>query len=214
MRKPFLAILLFFALVLGAVSQTKLTTGSYLHEGDLRSTPTTEYNVVERDGQSKTLIFSNDMVVWLHDIYELRLYENALEHDTGAAYYLNAYLYKGQASFKLKEAPSENSLFLLQTESAEFEIHSSEFWIEGGPTLSYVRCFKGSITLTNTMDFSVAVVHEGEEATITGYDGDKNLRVRTRKMPVYRLERWEELKMTEPSSVHWVDKNGIRIRGF
>lgn len=196
-----LITILYFILAIASVGfavEQPLILGAYRPTVEQSSIPFDHVVRLEPDWSPPTTFeFSNGLVMWMKTISEVYLDSRALEHSVDGDYYFTVEVEKGEVFFQLPVAPPEGSVFMLFTPSAEIEVHSSEFSVDVfGDSKTYVRCYKGTLTFTSTVDFSVFVLSEGEEAVVVGRDGEKNIAVVKYKLSWRAGNEWEKIKGT------------------
>jgi hypothetical protein len=208
MRKTLFLCLFLLTALLGQ-AKPKFLVGSFYHDGQ---TTTFEKAITLQSPSSDyaRVLFSNDSEVWLTKLAELHFEKKALEHQENSdVSYMNMELFDGIGYFKLKSLPNDMSVFLIKTSAAEIEVHSTAFSVETGTSSTYIKCYEGKLNLTNSLNFKITVVEAGEEAIVTGADGDKNIVIRKYPIVAGDLAKWEEVKSLEPKqSIVWSLNDG------
>lgn len=161
--------------------------------------------------ETAVLHLSSGMNIFMQDHAHLTFYRGSFLHVVNSTDYLTTVRMSGVAWFKLPREPLDGTSIFVMTDSAEIEVHSAEFYVEaisGFPTI--VKCLQGKLVLTSTVDFKTREVSAGQEAAITGYDGEKNVSVRINRLSERYIRDWQEKRTSVglPSNLKWVLKDG------
>jgi len=133
-----------------------------------------------------------DSVVWLNlserikirvggnsDLWVDNLERFAEDKSITANFRLN-----GSAEFVL-DTVGESEYISIQTDGADLEIKSKEFYIITDKNSTRVECYEGSIVLTDSITLKQTILKSGNSAEIYGSNGDKNNVIR-----IYPLKEW------------------------
>jgi hypothetical protein len=91
---------------------------------------------------------------------------------------------KGSADFKVKKMLN-NGYFSIQTDGADLDIKSTDFYISTTNNTTHIECYEGHISLTDSITSNITILKNGNVAEVYGSSGDKNTVIR-----IYPLKDW------------------------
>jgi hypothetical protein len=139
-------------------------------------------DVVEaRDSKLSASEFTKDTKLQLSDGWvwlggETTLYVDNFEQFSGEdeTAFVGNFRLNGSVDFKLEKL-SEIGFFNITTTGASLDIFSKHFYVETSGKITYVECYDGKITMTNSDTMKDTVLEAGFRAKVFGQDGDTNL---------------------------------------
>lgn len=219
--KSCLAFLLIFlvctALSVAAPKETELIPGSYYYTfSEQVNTFDTSMTLLPIDSK-QAIVLSCGTTIWVDEGAVIQIDQNGLEHHPATGdYYLTINLLQGGAYFTFPSPPNETTVVMINTPSAEMEIHSSEFSVEAvvfdDKEITILRCYSGFVVLTNTKTFKTTTVDAGQRASIMARDDNKNTSILLGKIDQISTDKWNRIIDTLKIPIlTWTLKDGRYI---